>query len=184
MSTELAAARAAMRARQGAGARYDADAAPADDLDLARRGTAYFARLLNALDDVALDRPSQGNGSRAKIVADVGITARALAVALAGLREGQAGPAANPVRHAADVALAATLPRHALRHLFRHSTVHLDVEWRDLADADWTRDIALCDGDRLAVRDTPMHRARAIWTAALDLDAGGRRRDVPAALRL
>src|SRR5277367_5455137 len=51
-------ARTRLRERQGAGARYDAPTAPAADLLLARRGTAYFARQLNALSDIELDGPS------------------------------------------------------------------------------------------------------------------------------
>ena len=52
----------ALRQRQGAGARYDAPNAPHDDLLLARRGAAYFARQLNRLDDTALDAPSLVQG--------------------------------------------------------------------------------------------------------------------------
>ena len=60
MTDSLEAARAALQARQGEGARYDAATAPARDLDWARRGTAYFARMLNGLSDAALDTGMQG----------------------------------------------------------------------------------------------------------------------------
>ena len=183
MSAELAAARAAMRARQGAGARFDAASAPADDLDLARRGTAYFARLLNGLDDEALGLPAARGGSRADVVAEIGVAARAMAVSLAAVRDGAVGPVDDPSGHAVRIALAETLPRHALRYLVRHAALHLDVEWRDLTDAGWGGEIVLPDGARLALRDTPIHRARAVWSAALDLDAGGRAQDLPARLQ-
>ena len=58
MNQTLEEARAALRELQGRGARYDAAAAPARELDWARRGTAYFARLLNNLSDEDLDAPS------------------------------------------------------------------------------------------------------------------------------
>jgi maleylpyruvate isomerase len=72
-------ARAALRKRQGSGARYDASSAPARELDWARRGTAYFARLLNPLSDGDLDAPSAVQGfSRRHIVAHIGYHARVL----------------------------------------------------------------------------------------------------------
>jgi maleylpyruvate isomerase len=55
-------ARALLRERQGAGARYDSPIAPARDLLWARRGTAYFARKLNELSDSELDAPSRVAG--------------------------------------------------------------------------------------------------------------------------
>lgn len=54
--TDLA-AREALKARQGKGARYDAPNAPAEDLLLARRGTAHFARKLMELPDAELYAP-------------------------------------------------------------------------------------------------------------------------------
>ncbi len=67
--TDLA-AREALKARVGKGARFDAPNAPADDLLLARRGTAYFARKLMELSDEALYEPAAIDGlSRAYVVA-------------------------------------------------------------------------------------------------------------------
>ena len=79
MST-LDQARAELRARQGRGARYDAPEAPAAALALARSGTAYFARKLNALSDADLYQPSQIPGQiRAHLICAVAYQARALA---------------------------------------------------------------------------------------------------------
>ena len=172
--------RAALIARQGVGARWDAPGAPAEALLSARRGTAYFARLLNGLPDHALARPSRIAGwSRAQVVAHVGYHARALAEALAGLRGADAGTAGDI---ATRVARGASLPARALRGLFDHAAIHLDVEWRDLPGPAWDGRLSL-EGAEIAIRATPDLRAAVIWRAALDLDAGGRRADLPAALR-
>ncbi|MBP7002177.1 maleylpyruvate isomerase family mycothiol-dependent enzyme [Amaricoccus sp.] len=79
-STTEEAAREALRARQGAGARYAAAAAPARELAWARRGTAYFARKLRELTEAELTGPSLLPGwTRAHVIAHVGYNARALA---------------------------------------------------------------------------------------------------------
>ncbi|MDN3722663.1 maleylpyruvate isomerase N-terminal domain-containing protein [Roseibium salinum] len=93
MSDTLEEARAALKLRQGSGARYDAAGAPARSLDWARRGTAYFARLLNDLSDAELDAPSALPGqSRRHVIARVGYQARLLGEAIAWVREGKEGP--------------------------------------------------------------------------------------------
>ncbi|MBF9043695.1 maleylpyruvate isomerase [Rhodobacterales bacterium HKCCE4037] len=165
MST--AADRAALVARQGAGARYDAAEAPAEALLLARRGTAYFARVLNGLSDQELSELW-----RAEAVVDVGYHARGLAEALAGLRTGA------PVTALQISTAAVSLPARALRGLFHHSAIHLDVEWRDLPGAMWSEEVPGMD---MAASETPLARARLIWRASLRL--GGRERDLPEAVR-
>lgn len=180
-----AAARAALRLRQGPGARFDASAAPAGDLLVARRGMAYFARRLNELTDAGLAEASARPGvSRRHVIAEVGCRARQLAIALSFARtgeppdrEGQPVPAL-----AEEIALAATLPAVALRHLYTHAQVHLDVEWRDLQDADWDGTMPDEHGALVERRRTPLVWARFIWQAALDLRNGGREADLPASL--
>lgn len=178
-------ARAVLKARQGEGARYDAPSAPADDLLLARRGTAYFARYLNNLTDAELFGPSNRPGvSHAYLVAEVSYAARHQAMALASLME----PAATgmgdeePVFPAHD--LAATLPARALRFLFHHTEVHLNVCWRDLSDIDWGRDVTLSDGHVLSARSMPLIRACEVWKGALELGNGARKEDIPERLRV
>ena len=174
------AARRELRARQGGGARYDAENAPGDDLLLARRGTAYFARKLNELSDAELDAPSLRPGwPRRRLIAHVCHQARSLALAVKALREPLIEEEAD---WRPDLALATTLPAHALRHLFDHSAKHLDVEWRDLPESGWeaTLDVS---GEILRSRDTPARRAEEIWMAAVELGNGGRWADLPDAFR-
>ena len=65
-----------------------------------------------------------------------------------------------------DIAFGATLPAHALRYLFSHSGVHLNVEWRDLDAAGWAREVISLAGETVPVAPTPWRRARAIWGTA------------------
>lgn len=180
--TTLDEARAALRERQGGGARYDAPEAPAAELGWARLGTAYFARLLNDLPDSELAMPSLVKGwSRRHVVAQVGYQARALTR----LTEWAAGGKPNAMYASqaawkAEVEDGATLPSRALRGLFRHAAVHLDVEWRDLAGADWDARLTLPDGRTITARDTAWMRARQVWLRAVDLDCGGSFLDMPA----
>lgn len=184
MNDPLEAARAELRRRQGAGARYDAATAPARTLAWARQGTAFFARLLNGLDDGDLDAPSAIPGvARRQLVAHVGYHARALSGIVAWARGGAAGP--MPGRAAVDpddVSRKASQPARALRHLFAHSAIHLDVEWRDLEAPQWERAVEDAAGRRIALADTPWLRARALWRHGLDLRAGGRIADAPPGL--
>lgn len=173
---ELAAARAVLRARQGSGARYDAPAAPARELRWARLGTAYFARKLNELHDAALWAASSRAGwTRRRIVASVGLEARAIAQAITLATGGPTDEFADVDTSALD--LAETLPAAALRHLVTHAAIHLDVTWRDLTDAQW--DLPLEGMPFATVRDSAFARARTLWAGALDLRSGGRLADAP-----
>jgi maleylpyruvate isomerase len=176
--TTLDEARAALRLRQGVGARYGAPAAPAADLALARRGTAYFAGKLNETTDDKLVHASRRPGwSRARVAAAVALQARAIAQAIE-----DANGLISDDRAETDVPaldLAETLPPRALRHLVSHAEIHLNVAWRDLDDAGWAGTVTL-DGRPVATNDTPHLRALMLWAGALAL--GGRLRDVPEAL--
>lgn len=177
-------ARAALRLRQGVGARYDAASAPAEDLLLARRGTAYFARRLAALDDGALDgSAARGGVSRRWVIAQLGYHARDMAQRVASGRGATRYDPPPERARQAEVARGATLPARALRSLIQHAAIHLDVEWRDLSDAGWDRLVLMPDGRLAALRETPRLQAAAIWQAALDLANGGRLVDVPGLLR-
>ncbi|MFD1794925.1 maleylpyruvate isomerase [Paracoccus aurantiacus] len=179
--SDLEQARADLRARQGAGARYDAAAAPAEALQLARRGVAYMARLINGLDDTELAAPSARDGwSRRRVIAASALQAREIAQALEDAT-GQQGDRAPTDAAALD--LAETLPPRALRHLVNHADIHLNVVWRDLGDDDWDAPVTLA-GHKISARDTATLRADALWQAALDLDAGARLRDLPEGVRV
>lgn len=181
MARSLDQARTELRVRQGAGARYDAASAPARELDWARRGTAYFARMLNRLEDREIDEPSGVVGiSRRRIVTYIGLEGRLLGEIIGWLRSRQNGPLPfGPTPSSARMADGVTLPVRALRNLFAHSAVHLDVEWRDLDDGQWDAAVECDTGEIVEVRRTPWQRAVSIWTAAIDLRAEGRFSDLP-----
>ncbi|WP_273773096.1 maleylpyruvate isomerase N-terminal domain-containing protein [Brucella intermedia] len=176
---------AALRVRQGKGARYDSAAAPASDLLLARRGAAYFARKLNELDDVALDCSSSLSGvGRRLIVARVGYEARAMARIAEAAREGRGEETlSDPEQEPDDENLGACLPAHALRYLFEHAQAHLNVEWRDLTDAAWGRAVVSLTGRRVTPRQMVRERAVTLWLSAVALGNGGRLSDVPGEIR-
>ncbi len=167
-------ARAALRARQGAGARYDDAAAPADVLLLARQGTAFFARLLNDLPDAHFAAPSARPGwSRARLISHIGYHARALALKIEAHRVGCADALAD-FTDESTVSRAATLSPEALRHLFQHSSKHLDVEWRDLDAAGWTT---------ADIRATPSERACEVWQAGILLGTSAQPATLPRMVR-
>lgn len=173
-------ARAELRARQGAGARYDAPDAPAGALALSRRGTAYLARIVNGLGEGDLWGASGREGwTRRRVIAAAALQAREIAQALEDVT-GKPGDRAETDTPALD--LAETLPSRALRHLASHAEVHLNVVWRDLTDDEWDASVTL-DSGRMTARDTARLHAETLWHAALDLRAGGRLRDVPEELR-
>ncbi|WP_239073169.1 maleylpyruvate isomerase N-terminal domain-containing protein [Sediminihabitans luteus] len=152
-----------------------------DDLLLARRGTAYFSRVLGRLSDADLEEPSLVDGWRRRhVVAHVGYHARALARAVEELRTGSPAPSAEADEaREVEVDLGASLPAVALRHLHAHAAVHLDVEWRDL-DADrWGDVLTLGDGRQVPVARTPRERAEVVWLGALRLGSGARAVDLP-----
>jgi maleylpyruvate isomerase len=175
------AARAALRERLGIGARYDAPSAPARELGWARRGTAYFARRLNELNNADLRAPSLIRGwTRAHVVAHVGYNARALARLVEWAGTGVETPMyRSEEARLAEIELGATLPPRALRNLVHHAAVHLNVEWRDLGDAGWDSQVALLGGRRITARQTAWVRAREVWVHAVDLDNGGSFLDFP-----
>lgn len=171
----------ALRERQGAGARYDADAAPHAHLDLARRGTAYFARYLVQLDDAAFDAPSLLAGwTRRHLIAHVGYNARAVARLVEWARTGVETPMyASDTQRWDEIVFGATLPTRALRHLVDHAAVHLNVEWRDLTDSQWDAEVVTAQGRTVPARETAWMRAKEVWVHAVDLDTGASFRDFP-----
>lgn len=174
-----------LKDRLGPGARYDANDAPHDELGMARRGTAYFARLLNGLTDGELVAPSRRPGwTKAQLVAFVGYHARSLAQFVEAIRIGSAQPHfPSDLSQLPEVAQGATLPGRALRHLFDHAHIHLNVEWRDLTNEQWDECRLRDDGVALGIRQTPLMHATELWLGALDLDAGGRDADLPTQFR-
>lgn len=171
---DLDRARAALRARQGSGARYDAESAPHQELAWARSGTAFFARELSRLSDEDLGGPTLlPDWDRRALVAHVGYNARALTRLCGWARTGVEQPMyASPRQRAEEIAYGATLPARALRALFSHSEVHLHVEWRDLPEHAWDAPVVTAQGRTVPVRETAWMRAREVWIHAVDLDGG------------
>ncbi len=170
-----------LRARLGAGARYDAEHAPHQELLLARQGTAYFLRRLQELRDADFDAPSALEGwTRRHLIAHVGYNARGLTRLVEWARTGVETPMyASAEQREREIVLGSTLPCRALRHLVEHSAVHLNVEWRDLADEHWDHRVLTSQGREVPARETAWMRAKEVWVHAVDLGNGGSFADLP-----
>jgi maleylpyruvate isomerase len=164
-------------------ARHDQVTDPrlAASLLTARRGTAYFARKLAELADDDFDAPSMVAGwDRRHVIAHVGYNARALTRLVEWAATGIETPMyASPEQRGKEIEDGATLKPIALRHLVAHSTVHLNVEWRDLSESAWQAEVRTAQGRVVPVSETPWMRSREVWIHAVDLDNGGSFRDFP-----
>jgi maleylpyruvate isomerase len=129
--------------------------------------------------DHELDGPTLIPGwSRRRLIGHVGYQARALSRIVAAARTGQPWQSVSQQESLAEQG-AAMLPARALRNLFKHSEVHLNVEWRDLEAHAWNAKIAIAGGSTVAVRDTPANRAITVWIHAVDLATTGSMLDFP-----
>ncbi|MFT3797437.1 maleylpyruvate isomerase family mycothiol-dependent enzyme [Microbacterium sp.] len=184
MSGALSPEQEALRKRLGAGARYDADAAPHAELLLARQGTAYFLRKLQELRDDDFDAPCLLPGwSRRHLIAHVGYNARGVARLVEWARTGVETPMYDSDTQRWDeIVFGSTLPCRALRHLVEHSAVHLSVEWRDLDGAAWDHRVVTAQGRTVPVSETAWMRTKEVWIHAVDLGNGGSFHDFPADL--
>jgi maleylpyruvate isomerase len=148
----------------------------------ARRGTAFFARKLNELTDAELDGGSLLPGwSRRHITAHIGYNARAIARLVEWAATGVETPmyASTEVRDH-EIDFGATLSPIALRHLFDHSGVHLNVEWRDLPGDAWHHKVRTIQGREVPATETVWMRTREVWMHAVDLANGATFADIPA----
>jgi maleylpyruvate isomerase len=164
-------------------ARHDRTTDPQllESLLQARRGTAFFARKLNELSDADLDGPSLLPGwSRRHVIAHIGYNARAIARLIEWAATGVETPmyASTEIRDH-EINFGATLPPIALRHLFDHSAVHLNVEWRDLPADAWHNKVKTAQGRIVPAEETVWMRTREVWTHAVDLDNGATFSDIP-----
>ncbi|WP_457962269.1 maleylpyruvate isomerase family mycothiol-dependent enzyme [Arthrobacter sp. D1-29] len=165
-------------------ARTDQTTDPAilDALLQARRGTAFFARKLNELSDADLDGPSLLPGwTRRHVTAHIGYNARALARLIEWAATGIETPMyPSPEARNQEIAFGATLSPIALRNLFDHSAVHLNVEWRDLPAHAWHHKVKTAQGRIVPASETVWMRTREVWIHAVDLDNGATFADIPA----
>ncbi|MFF2346547.1 maleylpyruvate isomerase family mycothiol-dependent enzyme [Pseudarthrobacter sp. NPDC058119] len=165
-------------------ARHDQTTDPVllDGLLQARRGTAFFARKLNELTDAELDGDSLLPGwSRRHVVAHVGYNARAVARLVEWAATGVETPMYPSVEiRNHEIDFGATLSPIALRNLFDHSAVHLNVEWRDLPADNWHHKVKTVQGRTVPAEETVWMRTREVWVHAVDLDNGATFNDIPA----
>ena len=156
----------------------------AASLLLARRGTAYFARKLAELSDDELDGPSLlPEWSRRHVIAHVGYNARALTRLLEWARTGVETPMyASIEQRRQEIDQGATLSPVALRNLVAHSTVHLNMEWRDLPAEAWQAQVRTAQGRTVPAAETAWMRTREVWIHAVDLDNDASFHDFPAEL--
>ncbi|WP_104043142.1 maleylpyruvate isomerase family mycothiol-dependent enzyme [Arthrobacter sp. ZGTC412] len=165
-------------------ARHDQTADPAllDALLQGRRGTAFFARKLNELTDAELDGGTLLPGwTRRHVVAHVGYNARAIARLIEWAATGVETPMySSPEARNHEIEFGATLSPIALRHLFDHSAVHLNVEWRDLPADAWHHKVKTAQGRTVPAEETVWMRTREVWMHAVDLDNGATFNDIPA----
>ncbi|WP_285251167.1 maleylpyruvate isomerase family mycothiol-dependent enzyme [Pseudarthrobacter sp. fls2-241-R2A-168] len=150
----------------------------------ARRGTAFFARKLNELSDAELDGGSLLPGwTRRHVVAHVGYNARAIARLIEWAATGIETPMySSPEARNHEIEFGATLSPIALRHLFDHSAVHLNVEWRDLPDPAWQHEVRTAQGRIVPAEETIWMRTREVWLHAVDLNNGASFNDIPATI--
>lgn len=184
--TSLDRAREALRERQGSGARYDAAEAPSHDLMWARLGTAMFLRRLNELTDAQLVEPARSvPWSRAHVIADIAYHARALCHQIEAVAVGLPTPPMyeGPIETLDAVILGGTLPPRALRHLFEHAAIHLDVVWRDLPGQLWATETLDEQGLPRPLSRTAFERAAVLWLGAIELNNGSRWSELPQDLR-
>jgi maleylpyruvate isomerase len=148
----------------------------------ARRGTAFFARKLNELSDAVLDGGTLLPGwTRRHVMAHVGYNARAIARLIEWAATGTETPMySSPEARNHEIEFGATLPPIALRHLFDHSAVHLNVEWRDLPADAWHHKVKTAQGRTVPAEETVWMRTREVWMHAVDLDNGATFTDIPA----
>lgn len=148
----------------------------------ARRGTAFFARKLNELTDAELDGDSLLPGwTRRHVVAHVAYNARAIARLIEWAATGLETPMySSPGARNHEIEFGATLSPIALRHLFDHSAVHLNVEWRDLPAEAWHHKVKTAQGRTVPAEETVWMRTREVWLHAVDLDNGASFKDIPA----
>jgi maleylpyruvate isomerase len=152
-----------------------------DGLLQARRGTAFFARKLNELSDAELDGASLLPGwTRRHVTAHVGYNARAIARLVEWAATGvETAMYPSPEARNHEISFGATLSPIALRNLFDHSAVHLNVEWRDLPADAWHHKVKTAQGRIVPAEETVWMRTREVWVHAVDLDNGATFADIP-----
>ncbi|MCV7177045.1 maleylpyruvate isomerase family mycothiol-dependent enzyme [Mycolicibacterium sphagni] len=145
-----------------------------DQLSIVRHGTVLFARMLDAVDDGALDSATLlPDWTRRHLVAHVSYNALALGRLLQWAETGIETPMySSPQARAAEIAEGAVLDPHALRKLFADSVIQLDARWNSLPTAAWNAPVRTVQGRVVPAAATIWLRAREVWIHATDLNFG------------
>ncbi|HEY5854879.1 MAG TPA: maleylpyruvate isomerase family mycothiol-dependent enzyme [Aldersonia sp.] len=153
----------------------------AEQLTVARRGTAYFAQRLAELGDAALDADTALAGwTRRHLVAHVGYNAAALCRLMDWAATGVETPMyGSTEQRGLEIKEGATLNPAALRNLFTHTVARLDEKWRHLPDAAWDAQVRTAQGRMVPASETAWMRTREVWIHAVDLSDAARYGDFP-----
>jgi maleylpyruvate isomerase len=153
----------------------------AERLQIARRGTAYFAQRVAELsdNDFGVDTLLPG-WSRRHLIAHVGYNAAALCRLMDWAATGVETPMyASAEQRSREIAEGATLDPGALRNLFDHTVARLDEKWRNLPESAWSAEVRTAQGRQVPASETAWMRTREVWIHAVDLANGGRFDDFP-----
>jgi maleylpyruvate isomerase len=156
----------------------------AEQLVVARQGTAFFEQSLAELNEQELDADSALAGwSRKHLVAHVGYNAIALCRLLDWPATGVETPMyESPSQRNREIEAGGTLDGTTLRALIASSSARLDEKWRNLPVAAWSSQVRTAQGRIVPAQETVWMRTREVWIHAVDLDNGATFGDLPTAV--
>lgn len=162
---------------------YDLTADPQlqDELSTALRGTEFWLRKVEELNDADLDAPTLLPGwPRRHLIAHVGYNAQAITRLVHWANTGVETPMyASPEQRNQEIELGATLPAVALRNLNHNAAVSLNNEWRDTPAEKWDYQVKTAQGRTVPLSETVWMRTREVWLHSTDLRNGARMTDIP-----
>jgi maleylpyruvate isomerase len=163
---------------------YFDDLSLEERLQLARRGTAYFAQCVADLPDARLDDPTfLPTWSRRHVLAHVGYNAAALSRLLDWASTGVETPMYPSAEYRDnEIAQGATLPADELRKLVEQMAFKLDEKWRNLPQPAWEAEVRTAQGRLVSAAETVWMRCREVWIHAVDFDNGAKFDEFPSAV--
>jgi maleylpyruvate isomerase len=150
-------------------------------VQIARRGTAYFAQQLAELSDAELDDETLLSGwTRRHLIAHVSYNAAALSRLLDWALTGTETPMyTSPEHRNTEIDEGATLNGGALRNLYDHTAARLDHKWRNIPPEAWLSEVRTAQGRTVPASETLWMRTREVWIHTVDLDGSRRFGDFP-----
>ncbi|WP_193043300.1 maleylpyruvate isomerase family mycothiol-dependent enzyme [Mycolicibacterium baixiangningiae] len=150
-------------------------------LQIARRGSSYFAQQLAELSDADLDEATLLPGwTRRHLIAHVGYNAAALGRLLDWALTGTETPMyASPEHRNQEINEGATLNGGALRNLYDHTAARLDHKWRNFPPEAWLSEVRTAQGRTVPASETLWVRTREVWIHTVDLNGNRRFGDFP-----